>query len=117
MEKLENILITGEDSFVNKLKKDSILKNIFKDEQRESEAIEEIKNKYKEFQKDDGPSLGDLVGYFKKLKKFVKETDNETKIIDDFIKKLITTMNEIIVEQCKGIKIINDDTANKILGI
>jgi len=112
---LGDIFTDGPDSFIDSLKNDSLLKNIFKEEQRQTEAIEEIKSKFEDF-KNNAIPIEDLIIYFKKLKKFVNETDNETKIIDDFIKKLIKTANEKIIEECEKID-INDEHINNILGI
>jgi len=93
---IKQLLIDGNDSLVNKIKNDAIFKNVFKSENREAEAIEDIKSKYKEFEETTDFYIVDLIEYLNELKNFIKKSNNDTKSIDDFIDNFCNELDKSI---------------------
>ena len=100
-------LFVGEssDNLTNIIKNDAIMKEVFKDENREAEAIEDIKKKIEEFKSNEKLFFNDLFDFLYKIKQYVIEKNKSTKSIDDFIENLKKKLNKIV----EDINELNDD--------
>jgi|SaaInlV_150m_DNA_6_1039752.scaffolds.fasta_scaffold134961_1 hypothetical protein len=102
-DKVQELLIgEGNESLINKIKNDAILKKVFKS--REAEVIEDIKSKNNEYAEDNNEFfIVDLMDFFYKLKNEISKSDNDTKSIDDFINYFCNELDNAIEEKLKTI--------------
>jgi hypothetical protein len=91
------------DSLIYIIKNDSILKDLFKDKNREAEAIEDIKKKIKDFTANEENKLyiSDLFEFLNKFKQYISEKNKDTKSIDDFINNFSDKLDKLLEEKLK----------------
>ena len=90
----------NKESLIYILKNDSVFKEVFKDDNREAEAIEDIKKKIEEYKLDD-VYISDLFDFLNDIKKFIIEKNKETKGIDDFINNFSDKLDKLLEEKIK----------------
>lgn len=102
------------DSLIYIIKNDSILKDLFKDKNREAEAIEDIKKKIKDFTANEENKLyiSDLFEFLNKFKQYISEKNKDTKSIDDFINNFSDKLDKLLEENLEKI-IIKKESLEK----
>jgi hypothetical protein len=91
----------NKESLIYILKNDSVFKEVFKDDNREAEAIEDIKKKIEEYKSSNDVYISDLFDFLNDIKKFITEKNKETKGIDNFINNFSDKLDKLIEEELK----------------
>tara|TARA_Y100000389_G_C17366974_1_gene466847 strand:- start:506 stop:1087 length:582 start_codon:yes stop_codon:yes gene_type:complete len=91
----------NKESLIYILKNDSVFKEVFKDDNREAEAIEDIKKKIEEYKSDDF-YISDLFDFLNNIKKFIIEKNKETKGIDNFINNFSDKLDKLLEEKIEN---------------
>lgn len=106
---MENFFTNEEnkESLIYILKNDSVFKEVFKDDNREAEAIEDIKKKIEEYKSDDF-YISDLFDFLNNIKKFIIEKNKETKGIDNFINNFSDKLDKLLEEKIKNTSLNKD---------
>ena len=86
----------NKESLIYILKNDSVFKEVFKDDNREAEAIEDIKKKIEEYNSNKDVYISDLFDFLNDIKKFIIEKNKETKGIDDFINNFSDKLDKLL---------------------
>lgn len=102
----------NKESLIYILKNDSVFKEVFKDDNREAEAIEDIKKKIEEYKSSDDVYISDLFDFLNDIKKFIIEKNKETKGIDDFINNFSDKLDKLLEEKIKNEPLNTDQEGN-----